>query len=357
MLSTLNMNIISNFGFPLIFKNEQKFKEYKEKFNKNQIEIRPIIGGDMSLQPFITKCLNNKEELPNVGEIHKKGFYFGNNPEMSQEEIGRITSLLKKNKKKAMVGITGARGTLGKIIIQKLEEKKVSYSCFDGDICSNEDLKKWINEEKFEAIIHFAAIVPTNQVKENPQKAYQVNVEGTKNLINEIKNSNQIPWVFYASTSHVYNFSKFPIKETGEIKPSSEYGKTKYLAEEAVTKIYDNLCIGRIFSFYHKTQKSPFLYPNLISRIKNEDLEKPFELFGASSIRDFSDAEVVVDIIIKLMNKKVKGIYNIGSGEGTSIRDFSQKLTDKKLNIKELGESNCLIADITKLKNILKDEK
>ncbi|MFH1521626.1 MAG: DegT/DnrJ/EryC1/StrS family aminotransferase [archaeon] len=356
-LNIKGMNIISNFGFPLIFKDEQKFKEYKKLFIENQIEIRPIIGGNISIQPFITKWLKNKEELPSVEEIHKKGFYFGNNPEMNQEEIYRITSLLKKNKKKLVVGITGVTGTLGKILIPKLKEQKINYSCFNGDICSSKDIQRWVNENKFEAIIHFAAIVPTNQVNENPQKAYQVNVEGTKNLINEIKNSNQNPWLFYASTSHIYKSKDTPISEEDKIEPISIYGKTKYEAEEIINQEYENSCIGRIFSVYHNTQKPSFLYPNVLSRIKNEDLDKPFELFGANSIRDFLDAEVVADIIIKLMDKKTRGIYNIGSGKGTLIKDFVQKLTDKKLDIKGMGESNCLVADITKLKNILENEK
>jgi len=48
-----NMYIISNFGMPLIFKNRELFEEYKQKFIENNIEIRPIIAGDISKQPFM----------------------------------------------------------------------------------------------------------------------------------------------------------------------------------------------------------------------------------------------------------------------------------------------------------------
>ena len=91
------MNIVSNFGFPLLFKNKQMFEKYKQLFIENKIEIRPIIGGDISNQPFLDKWVNN-EVGPNVKDIHQEGFYFGNNPEMNQDEIDRILSLLKSIK-------------------------------------------------------------------------------------------------------------------------------------------------------------------------------------------------------------------------------------------------------------------
>ncbi len=95
ILNLDKMNIISNFGCPLVFKDEQKFEYYKDRFIKENIEIRPIISGDVSKQPFFSKNLNFNFNLPNVKEIYKKGFYFGNNPEMTEEEIQRILRILK----------------------------------------------------------------------------------------------------------------------------------------------------------------------------------------------------------------------------------------------------------------------
>ena len=90
-----------------------------------------------------------------------------------------------------------------------------------------------------------------------------------------------------------------------------------------------------------------------MDRLKNENLTKPFELYGANSVRDFLNAEEIVDIIIELMEKKAKGIYNIASGNGIKIKDFVQKLTDKKLTIKEKGDNDYIVADITKLNKVL----
>jgi len=251
------------------------------------------------------------------------------------------------------VGITGASGILGKLFVAKLKGSGLECSCFEGDILEKKNIKDWLKENNLDAMIHFAAIVSIKEVKKNPEKAYLVNVEGTKNLINEIKLSGQNPWLFYASTSHVYKSKDSPISEDDEAEPISIYGKTKYEAEKFVTQNYENACIGRIFSMYHDSQQRPFLYPNILYRLKHEDLTKPFKLYGANSVRDFLSAEKVSEIIFQLMNRKATGIYNIASGNGIKIRDFIQNLSDEKLEIKEMSGQDYLVADINKLNKVL----
>ncbi len=254
------------------------------------------------------------------------------------------------------VGITGASGVLGAILEQKLHELKYDISSFEGDIRNISEIEKWIDSDKYESVIHLAAIVPPSEVKESLTKAFEVNSVGTRNLVDVLNSKSPSTWMFYASTSHVYKSSDKPIPEDGEIEPISEYGLTKYAGEVLAKKNYSNLCIGRIFSMYHKTQKPPFLYPNIINRLNSEDLTKDFELYGAESVRDFLNAEDVADIIISLMKKKSVGTFNIASGKGTKVRDFVQSLADKKLRIKDMGGKDSLVASIDNLKKIL-DEK
>ena len=253
----------------------------------------------------------------------------------------------------SIVGITGASGVLGRILKKKLKKKKIRFSCFKGDILYKEEIKRWLSKHEFHSIVHLAAIVPTVEVDQNPKLAYEVNVTGTKNLVEELNKQKEKSWIFYASTSHVYQSKNNPIKENDKTNPISEYGRTKLEAEKIIQKNYKNYCIGRIFSFYHKTQKKPFLYPTIKERLKSEDLTKPFKLYGAGSIRDFLNAEEVANIILQLMEKKVIGIYNIASGKGIKIKDFVQDMNKKKLEIKGLGKDNYLVADISKFNKVL----
>lgn len=95
-LNLVNMDVISNFGMPLIFKSKELFEKYKKLFIENQIEIRPIIAGNIAKQPFLNGKKYFETELSNSEYIAQNGFYFGNNPEMNEEEINRILNLLIK---------------------------------------------------------------------------------------------------------------------------------------------------------------------------------------------------------------------------------------------------------------------
>jgi CDP-4-dehydro-6-deoxyglucose reductase, E1 len=95
-LNLKGMTLISNFGFPLLFKNNFSFQHYKKLFEDNGIEIRPIIGGNISSQPFYKKHVGINDYFQNVDYIHQNGFYFGNNPEMTDDEKDRIKKLLLK---------------------------------------------------------------------------------------------------------------------------------------------------------------------------------------------------------------------------------------------------------------------
>jgi CDP-6-deoxy-D-xylo-4-hexulose-3-dehydrase len=94
-LKTGHMDIVSNFAMPIICKNEALFNKYKKRFEENNVEIRPIIAGDMTKQVFYKKYVGG-EGCRNASFVHANGFYFGNNPELTNEEVNLLASLLEK---------------------------------------------------------------------------------------------------------------------------------------------------------------------------------------------------------------------------------------------------------------------
>jgi len=254
------------------------------------------------------------------------------------------------------IGITGASGVLGRILVDKISQQGYEYKSFEGDIRNISDIQDWVDSSfPFDVVIHLAAIVPTSQVRENLGQAFDVNSVGTKNLVDVLNEKASNCWLFYSSTGHVYKSSNEEISEENDIEPISEYGLTKYAGEVLAKKNFKNLCIGRIFSMYHDTQNPPFLYPNIKKRLEEEDLTKFFELYGAESVRDFLNAEDIADIILKLMGKKPQGVYNIASGKATKIRDFVQSMTEEKLKIVSLGNKDILVANIDKLNKLINE--
>jgi CDP-6-deoxy-D-xylo-4-hexulose-3-dehydrase len=90
-VSTDHLSFISNFSFPVISENIEK---YIKRFN-NEVEIRPLIAGNIIKQPFWAKYIKKDYNLSNTDYLHKNSFYFGNYSDLSKEDLQKIEELLK----------------------------------------------------------------------------------------------------------------------------------------------------------------------------------------------------------------------------------------------------------------------
>lgn len=91
-----HIDLVSNFAFPVVCKSKKIRDELVSKCN-GKIELRPIVGGDMTKQPFFSKY--EKKLLlqkSNAGLIHEQGLYFGNNPELTVKEKKEIIAVFTK---------------------------------------------------------------------------------------------------------------------------------------------------------------------------------------------------------------------------------------------------------------------
>ena len=229
--------------------------------------------------------------------------------------------------KKKICGITGSKGVLGSEIIKS---KKFKFIKFNGDIAKKKEVNEWVKSNSFDLMIHLAAIVPVKKVIQDFNKAKKVNYGGTQNLINSIiKYQPNLNWFFFASTSHVYNFSKSQIKETKKTDPISRYGYTKVMAENYIFKKMKskkniNCCVGRIFSFFSKKQSNEYLVSSLKDKILGSK-SKLIILHNLNQYRDFIKIKQIVKIIFFLYEKNYSGIINIASGKKNFIKDYCKK--------------------------------
>ncbi|PIY94081.1 MAG: DegT/DnrJ/EryC1/StrS aminotransferase [Candidatus Levybacteria bacterium CG_4_10_14_0_8_um_filter_35_23] len=91
-----HIDFVSNFAVPVICKTQKIRDELVEKCN-DKIEIRPIVGGDMTKQPFFSKYAKKLNfNNPNASLIHAQGLYFGNNPELTKKELADIEIIFTK---------------------------------------------------------------------------------------------------------------------------------------------------------------------------------------------------------------------------------------------------------------------
>ena len=247
------------------------------------------------------------------------------------------------------IGITGSTGVLGSYIKKNL--KSIKFDCFNGDITNKKDIQKWLKGKKFDALFHFAAVVPTKKVLKNYNHAKKVNYFGTKLLIDEVKKNQTTQWFLFSSTSHVYKFTKKKITENSTLKPISKYGISKLMAEKYLLKKNGevNICIIRIFSYTSFNQNVSFFIPSIYKKFL---INNSINLNNINHVRDFIDITDIYSAIKLLYLKKHKGIYNLGSGKPTlliQIIKYLSNLFNKKYTINKLNMKTIHVADVKKI--------
>lgn len=90
-----HMDTVSNFAMPVVCRTPELAQKYRAEFEVANVEIRPVIAGDIPRQPFYRKYVRDTTERPNAHLVHTNGFYFGNNPELTEQELATVCGLLR----------------------------------------------------------------------------------------------------------------------------------------------------------------------------------------------------------------------------------------------------------------------
>lgn len=87
---------LSTFALPIVCKSPELREKYLSRFSGAGIEIRPMIAGNIQRQPFYSKYVIKKFNLPGTDFLHENGFYCGNYPELTEIDLETISSCLYK---------------------------------------------------------------------------------------------------------------------------------------------------------------------------------------------------------------------------------------------------------------------
>lgn len=154
--------------------------------------------------------------------------------------------------------ITGGTGQLGYDIIKELinrnEKDYLAPSSKKMDITNQKQVEKIILNYKPDIIFHCAAYTAVDKAEEDRENCYNVNVNGTKNIVEVAKRINAK--VVYISTDYVFDGTKKTEYETEDItNPINYYGYTKLLGEKEVQQLNDYLIV-RISWVFGKNGKN-----------------------------------------------------------------------------------------------------
>ena len=241
-------------------------------------------------------------------------------------------------------------------------------------------------DKEINAVIHFAGLKSVANSIINPVDYWDVNVNGTINLVKVMNSFNCTNFVF-SSSATVYGFSTGePLKEEFTIDPINPYGMTKAVNEKFLNNLFNGLskdwsiCNLRYFNPIgaHESGKigeDPLGRPNNIFPLINQvalNIEKNIKVFGCDwetrdgtcirdyiNVMDLSEGHILaLDHIID--KKPIFLNLNLGTGKGTSVLnliDTFEKANNIKIpyvfSNKREGDSPFLVADNSKAKQIL----
>ena len=278
--------------------------------------------------------------------------------------------------------VTGGAGFIGKHLVNYLldkgniitifdnfsnsEEKSINHFIKKGVKVVNGDIRKFkeILKETVDQdiLIHLAAKISVSESILNPSETFEVNVDGTKNVLEACKRSN-IKKVIIASSAAVYGESvpKIKLKENTKTNPISPYGKSKLVMEQEIRKNNIDCIILRFFNIFGIGQTPE--YAGVITKfIEMISTNKPLKIFGdGMQTRDFVSINNVIESIYDAIKNGKNGTYNIASGKAITINELAEfmiSLSKKDLEIYHISEKHGDIryseADISLAKNEIK---
>jgi len=247
----------------------------------------------------------------------------------------------------------------GKKELLPLENPNLIFS--ETDIRDKNALMFFLKTFNPEAIIHLAALPYIPYCNKHPVETMQVNIMGTRNLLQccDVVNPS---FFFFASSAAVYPVRDDANSEDSELSPIEIYGLTKVSGEDMIELFYRRTkittVIGRFFNVYGPNDTIPYLIPTIVKQLKSG--KRNIELGNLTPKRDFIHASDIVNAIYTLMEKFEEGfgVFNIGTGEEYSVKEvieFFQEFLGETITIKQKSnrirkiERMHLLADISKI--------
>lgn len=251
---------------------------------------------------------------------------------------------------------TGGAGYIGSVVTSQLLDEGHEVIVFDdlskghekavaegagfveGDLLDEGRIDGTLSE-RFDGVLHFAALSLVGKSVEKPEKYYRNNVCGTLNLLEAMTRHGASRLVF-SSTAAVYGEPKeVPIKEDDPALPTNPYGGSKLAVDRMIGAVagtrglaatslrYFNVA-GARGRFGEDHEPGTHLIPLVLRAASGEwdhvDIYgTDYDTRDGTAIRDYIHVEDLGRAHLLALDGAKEGehqIYNLGNGEGFSVR-------------------------------------
>ncbi len=262
-------------------------------------------------------------------------------------------------------------------------EKAVKWGPFiEGSISDRNILKRVFSEHRIDAVMHYAAYSYVGESVTDPSMYYQNNLADTICLLSEMVEAEVIKIVFSSSCAVYGEPKEIPITENHPQNPVNPYGRTKYMVEQVLDDFKYAYGVESVsLRYFNAAGADPegelgedhnpesHLIPLTIQAAlgKREEIRiygNNYPTHDGTCIRDFIHVEDLAEshllALNRLLNGKGGGTYNLGNGQGYSVReviDITRRITGKPIRDRVVdrrdGDPAVLVGSSDKAKNEL----
>ncbi|MFC1816541.1 GDP-mannose 4,6-dehydratase [Thermodesulfobacteriota bacterium] len=182
-------------------------------------------------------------------------------------------------------------------------------------------------------IFHLGAIISIPYSYLAPQSLLETNASGTLNIL-QASLEEGVDKIIHTSTSEVYGSALYvPIDENHPLQAQSPYSASKIAADKIAESYYRSfdlpVAVIRPFNTYGPRQSARAIIPTILSQLLQKD-NKKIKLGSLKPVRDLNYVEdIVKGFLLMAENERSIGkVINIGSGDGTSIKNLVIKIID-----------------------------
>ena len=249
----------------------------------------------------------------------------------------------------------------------------------EGELADRQLLEKTLKSGNFDGVMHFAALIEAGESMQRPEIYFRNNTAGTLSLLEAMLATGQDRLVFSSTAACYGEPVSTPILEDAKLEPTNAYGESKLLVEHMLRWFnrvhgfryaslrYFNVA-GAIEGYGEAHEPESHLIPLVLDVALGR--RQSIKIFGldyptrdGTCIRDYIHVRDLADahlLALEALEKKDRVIYNIGNGQGFTVReviDSVRRVTGRPIPVEECprraGDPAVLVAGSEKIKQEL----
>ena len=228
--------------------------------------------------------------------------------------------------------VTGAGGLLGSKLVRLLSKDHEVIPTHSLHSPQPNSIKMNIADEKTvstvlksivpEVVIHAAAMTNVDGCESDRELAWSINAQGTKNIALECRTIHAR--LIYVSTDYVFDGKVGLYSEQYKTNPINYYGLTKLNAERFVKELCRDSAVARTSVIYGWHAIKMNFATWIVKSLRNhEQVDVAMDHYNSPTL-----ADDLAEILRKIVEDKVSGVYHTCGGERISRYEFALKIAE-----------------------------